>query len=60
VQKVISISDDTIKTLVQKYSGLKGKEMGELADTLIACKRYIANKYPHMKPLKTARDAGIV
>lgn len=51
VQKVISISDERIRELCVKYSGLKGAELETLANTLIARKKYIADKFPHVKPL---------
>lgn len=48
VRKVLGLSDDKIRELVKLYGPLDEAVGQELADTLIARKQYLANKFPHL------------
>ncbi len=49
VKKVLSISDDEIKSLVAKYGPTNKSEADELAEILIARKQDIARRFPEVK-----------
>jgi len=48
-RKVLSITDDQIRNLVNEYGPTSPMDRKELADTLIARKQYIQQQFPHIK-----------
>lgn len=64
VRKVLQMPDEQIRGIVAQYGPLDGVINKELADTLIARKAYLAEKYPHLLQEKivampSGRAAGV-
>lgn len=62
-RKVLMVSDDTIRELVEKFGPYDAKERAKLVETLIARKEYIRQKFPHIKvdstPVKVTNTGTI-
>lgn len=61
VRRVLSVSDETIQSLVEQFGPTDKATAGELVKTLIARRETLAKRFPHLvdaKPAKPAIDAG--
>lgn len=60
VKKVLSISDDTIKKLVDEFGPESTIEKDKLKEILIARKQYLREQFPNVKPFEEVKifDAG--